>query len=159
MSFATRLVDLLRDVVSTDAGGSAVAASDVGLAAAALLVHVARIDGKIDAEEHRAIVGLLEADGGVSAEAAESLLARADRLDLEVDDVSTLVEMLGQGQDRRRLLSMAYEVAAADGIIHEFEDDLVWRMGHLLGFEDDAIAAVRAASVRPAASAEPVAEA
>jgi uncharacterized tellurite resistance protein B-like protein len=39
---------------------------------------------------------------------------------------------------------MAYRIAAADGAIHEFEDDLIWRTGRLLGFSDSDLAIIKA---------------
>ena len=51
-------------------------------------------------------------------------------------------------EDRPRLLAMAYRVAAVDGFVHEFEDDLVWRIGRLLGFGEDDIAAIREDALR-----------
>jgi uncharacterized tellurite resistance protein B-like protein len=47
-------------------------------------------------------------------------------------------------EERPRLLSMAYRIAAADGAIHEFEDDLIWRTGRLLGFSDSDLAIIKA---------------
>jgi uncharacterized tellurite resistance protein B-like protein len=38
---------------------------------------------------------------------------------------------------------MAYRVAAVDGFVDEFEDDLVWRIGRLLRLDEGAVAAIR----------------
>jgi uncharacterized tellurite resistance protein B-like protein len=38
---------------------------------------------------------------------------------------------------------MAYRIAALDGYLHEFEDDLLWRIGRLLGFSDADVTALR----------------
>lgn len=91
--------------------------------------------------------------GHVSQRARPRLVERADGLDREVDDLSALIEGLGHGldeQERRRLLAMAHEVAAADGAAGEFEADLVWRLGRLLGCDDGTIDAVRGAAARAA---------
>src|SRR4051794_36987363 len=69
----------------------------------------------------------------------DGLLDRADELDSATDDIVSLVEMMGHDVDPvelRRLLAMAYAVGSADGRLHEFEDDLIWRMGRLFGFDD-----------------------
>ena len=51
---------------------------------------------------------------------------------------------------------MAYRVAAVDGFVHEFEDDLVWRIGRLLGLDEGAIAAIREDALpQPRAGAAP----
>lgn len=146
MSFVTRLVEILSGAGAPETLAAERERPD-RLAAAALLVHVARVDGQLDGPERVALVVLLADGFGLRDEAAAALVARADGLDREVDDVATLIEMLGHesdAEDRKRLLAMAYGVAAADGEVGEFEDDLIWRMGHLLGFDDAAIDAVRA---------------
>lgn len=151
MSLIGKLVALIRGGNGQE-GGAAVAVDlpDDHLAAAALLVHVARVDGIVAEGEQRVLLAFLETSYGLDAASAEALLARAGRMDIEVDDVGSLVEMLGHeghGPDRRRLLGMAYRIAAADGGLAEFEEDLLWRMGHLLQFDDETIAAIRAENV------------
>lgn len=144
MSLVSRLVDLVADVVR-GRDDAAPPPSD-RLAAAALLVHVARVDGRIDGSERELLLRLLAERFGLDGAAAGALLARADDLDRDTDDIATLIEMLGHGTDdgdRRGLLAMAYGVGAADGKVGEFEDDLLWRMAHLLGLDDDEIDAVR----------------
>lgn len=126
---------------------------DHSLAIAALLVHVARVDGRIEDSERERVDGLLRARLNLSADAARRLAMRADALDRETDDIADLIEMMGHGvtvAKRHDLVAMAYAVAAADGRIDEFEDDLVWRTGHLLGLSDDEIAAAKAGVPRPA---------
>jgi uncharacterized tellurite resistance protein B-like protein len=127
--------------------------SDAALAAVALLVHVARVDGAIGAAERARLTRLVQGRFAETLEAAEALVDQAASFDDETRDVAALVEMIGRDAreaDRRRLLAMAYTVAAADGRLHEFEDDLVWRVGHLLGFDDAEIVAARDAALAPA---------
>lgn len=147
MSFVSRLIENV--IGSAAARPLSVAAAAIGedhLAAAALLVHVARIDGDYAETERDTIAAFLRDRFAMTAEVAGALLARADRVDREVEDIADLIEMMGHDvdePDKRRLLATAYGVAAADGIVREFEDDLVWRMGRLLGFDDAVIASVR----------------
>ena len=123
---------------------------DQELAAAALLVHVARVDGRVGGREDEALVAMLAARFDLPPDEARRLVDRAAGLDRDTDDVASLVDMLGHSlnaDDRRDLVAMAYRLAASDGQIGEFEDDLVWRLGRLLGFDDDGIASVRSASL------------
>lgn len=147
MSFVSRLIEMVVGPgASRPIPAGAAAPAEDHLAAAALLVHVARIDGDFAEAERATIAAFLRDRFALPAEVAEALLARAGRIDREVDDIADLVEMMGHEidePDRRRLLATAYGVAAADGVVREFEDDLVWRMGQLLGFDDAAIAGVR----------------
>jgi uncharacterized tellurite resistance protein B-like protein len=126
--------------------------ADATLAAVALLVHVARVDGSLGPAERGRLTRLVQGRFADTPEAAAQLIERAAAFDDETRDVAALVEVIGREareSDRRRLLAMAYAVAAADGRLHEFEEDLVWRVGHLLGFDDAAIVAARDAAVAP----------
>jgi uncharacterized tellurite resistance protein B-like protein len=152
MSLVTKLIDLVSEVVSPGGARDGDADEDGRLATAALLVHVARVDGAIGEAERSSLARLLMDRFGLSAVAVERLLARADRLDREVDDITALIDMMGHSLDdlgKRDLVAMAYRVAVADGQVQEFEDDLVWRLGHLLGFGDAEIADIRERPLGP----------
>ena len=154
MSFASRLVELITGVHRTSSIDDALAAveTDERLAAAALLVHVARADGLLAEAERDRVLDLLRSRFGLTLEQGGRLFDRADEVDLATDDVASLIEMMGHDVDPgelRRLLAMAYAVGSADGRLHEFEDDLIWRIGRLFGFDDAEIAAVRTEAVPP----------
>ncbi len=153
MSLVSRLIDLVADAVGSRTGPSGTdSVPDERLAAAALLVHVARVDGRIVDTERSRLETFAQGAFGPTREAAVRLVARADAVDRETDGLSDLVERMGHdlpAQERRRLLACAYEIAVADGRLHEFEDDLVWRLGRLLGFADAEILGIRAGAVAP----------
>ncbi len=119
---------------------------DTHLAATALLVHVARVDGILAPAETERLARLVLGRYADSPEAARALIARASAFDAETRDVASLVEMLPHEADdaeRGRLLAMAWSVAGADGSVDEFEEALVWRLGRLLGFDEAAIGRAR----------------
>ncbi|MGC5778243.1 TerB family tellurite resistance protein [Methylobacterium sp. NFXW15] len=121
-------------------------ADDTHLAATALLVHVARVDGILDPSESERLARLVQGRYAASPAAAEALIARATAVDAEVRDVASLVEMIPHAAndfERQALLAMAWSVAGADGKVDEFEEALVERLGRLLGFDDASIAAAR----------------
>ncbi|AWN40065.1 TerB family tellurite resistance protein [Methylobacterium durans] len=135
---------------AADAFGIAPAADlpvdDEHLAATALLVHVARVDGVLAAPEAERLTRLVRRRYADSGEAADALIARATAFDAETRDVAILVELIGRegGEaERARLLAMAWSVAGADGTVDEFEEALVWRLGKLLGLDESAIASAR----------------
>jgi len=120
--------------------------SDLGqrLVVATLLVHVARVDGLWLDVERRRLQLLLQSRFGLSERSAVRLLDRAEALDRQTREALDLTDRLDHDREQRRsILRMAYEIAMADGRIHEFEDDLVWRLGQLLGFGSDEIHRIR----------------
>ncbi|WP_238182528.1 tellurite resistance TerB family protein [Methylobacterium trifolii] len=119
---------------------------DAHLAATALLVHVARVDGILAPAESDRLARLVAGRYADGPEAARALIARATAFDAETRDVASLVELIPHetdGEERARLLAMAWSVAGADGTVDEFEEALVWRLGRLLGFDEAGIARAR----------------
>ena len=70
--------------------------------------------------------------------AAAALLVRASAIDGQVDAVdlyrftSVLCRELDQ-DGRKRVVEMLWEVVLADGVVDEFETNLVWRVAELIG--------------------------
>lgn len=126
-----RLIDTL-----TEAGTAAPAAPDERGAVAALLVHAATADGRLDAAEEATLVDLVRAHYGLSADEAATLVADARERDAEVVEIyrftSVIQSELSQGE-RQAIIRLMWEVAAADGEIHEYESNLVWRTAELIG--------------------------
>jgi uncharacterized tellurite resistance protein B-like protein len=153
MSFLRNLSERVSALAGFAADDGAIEPTDTRLPIAALLVHVARADGRYDDAERARLIQLLTERFGWDRRAAERLAGLGDDLDRGVDDIATLIDMTGHSLDqtaRASLIATAYEVAAADGRIGEFEDDLVWRLGHLLGFPDEEIEAIRTRTVSAA---------
>ncbi|HEY7383509.1 MAG TPA: TerB family tellurite resistance protein [Beijerinckiaceae bacterium] len=123
---------------------------DQRLAIAALLLHVARADGRLRDADRARLAALFQFWFRLPADEAKRLVARGDLVDRETHSLATLVGMAGHDTpvaERRELLAMAYTVAAVDGAMQEFEDDLVWRVGQLLGLDDQDIVAVKDATL------------
>jgi uncharacterized tellurite resistance protein B-like protein len=147
MSVITRLRDLLHDTLGTDDP----AETGEHLSVAALLILVARADGRMLPVEEEGLRVLLGSRFGLTREGAERLLAHAAEVEGTLDLSTTLVDRLLQDvsvEDRPRLLALAYRIAAIDGTVHEFEDDLIWRTGRLLDLSEGEIAALRAEALR-----------
>ncbi|WP_298424201.1 TerB family tellurite resistance protein [Rhodoblastus sp.] len=110
--------------------------AELRVAAAALLVHVAEIDGFFTDSEKRALLLLLQQRFELDPNSAESLLAEARERDREAVDLYGFTSVLKHsmsGPDRRRLIEMMWTVAYADGMVQEFEENIIWRVSELLG--------------------------
>jgi uncharacterized tellurite resistance protein B-like protein len=110
--------------------------SELRVAAAALLVHVAEIDGFFSGSEKRALILLLQQRFDLDLDSAERLLAEARERDRESVDLFGFTSVLKHsmsGPDRRRLVEMMWTVAYADGTVQEFEENIIWRVSELLG--------------------------
>jgi uncharacterized tellurite resistance protein B-like protein len=109
---------------------------DVRLAAAALLFHVIAVDG-IVTEDERAVLGeVLRQQFDLDLAKTHELMQAAEEADAEAVDLygftSILKRQLGEA-DRERIIEMMWKLVYADGTVHEFEDNVVWRVAELLG--------------------------
>lgn len=111
-------------------------ANDERLAAAALLVHVVNIDGRVGDDERKRLQELVSSRFGLGSDEAASLIDRAHTADLEAVDLyrftSILKAKLAEA-GRLRVIEMMWEMAFADGEVHEFEENVMWRVAELLG--------------------------
>jgi uncharacterized tellurite resistance protein B-like protein len=111
-------------------------ASDYRLAAAALLVHLASIDGAFDAGEKALLQSLVETRFDLEPGAARALIEAAAESEREAVDLYRFTHVLKRTLDedgRRAVVGMLWEMAYADGEVHEFEENVIWRVAELLG--------------------------
>lgn len=114
---------------------------DYRLAAAALLYHVIAIDGLVKAEERTLLADLLMRRFGLDIDAAEELLKEAEVADREAVDLYGFTSILKRKLDeseRERIVEMMWKLVFADGALHEFEDNVIWRVAELLGVSSQA---------------------
>ena len=110
--------------------------NDESLAAAALLVHVVNIDGHVADEERKRLQELVSERFGLAPDEAQSLIDRATTADVEAVDLYRFTSILKARLDeagRLRVIEMMWEMAFADGEVHEFEENVMWRVAELLG--------------------------
>lgn len=109
---------------------------EVRLAAAALLVHATVVDGDVDRREGEVLRDVLERRFELDHGQAGRLIKQAAEREQEAVDLYGFTSVLTRRLDRQgrlQIVEMLWEVVVADGIIHEFEANLVWRAAELLG--------------------------
>jgi uncharacterized tellurite resistance protein B-like protein len=134
--------------VGPDAGAPAY--DEVQLSAAALVVHLAHVDGAFSARESAWLRQAVETYTGLGGSDADRFLAAAREMDQERGDFAESVEALRrrlQPDQRLNLVALLWRCALADGVLHEFEDDLISRIAELLGLSAPEAEAVRAAEL------------
>ena len=130
------LRQFIADVASTPERDTAFAEDDYRLATAALLVHVANVDGKVDAAERVRLRQVIEDRFGLDAAATTRLIEKAEESDREAVDFFHFTNVLKRSLDddgRHRIIAMMWDVVFADGEVSEFEENVVWRIAELLG--------------------------
>ena len=108
---------------------------DPKLAVAALLVHLAAVDGQVKDEERKAIKGALQDHYDLDESAVDKLVKEASLRDAESVDFYKFTSALSSldNDDRIEIIRMMWTVVFADRKNHELEDNMVWRIAELIG--------------------------
>ncbi|NJO39005.1 MAG: TerB family tellurite resistance protein [Rhizobiales bacterium] len=109
------------------------------LAAAALMVEAARLDDDFDADERARIASLLQAHFALSAAEADDLLAAGEQASSDSVEWQGFTRAIKDGfapEERMALIEMLWEVAYADGTLHDYEASLIRRITGLLYVSD-----------------------
>jgi len=112
------------------------AESDYRLAAAALLIHAAAIDGNISELERNKLHAIIKRRFELDDQGTDELVAEATRAEEQAIDLYHFTSRLNRLLDedgRRRVVEMMWEIVYVDKRITELEDNLIWRAADLLG--------------------------
>jgi len=116
------------------------------LAAAALMVECARVDGAFRDEERDAICHAVREAFALDRETAEILVGVAEKHEDEMWDDWLFTETIKRHFDREEQLEIIrrlWEVAWADEEVHPFEERLIARVARELGLSEQAVARSR----------------
>ena len=119
---------------------------DYRLAAAALLVHAAVIDGDMPQVARDKLHALIKQRFELDDERTDELLAAASIAEQQSIDLYKFTARLNRSLDekgRARVVEMLWQIVYADGVVTEFEDNLVWRAADLLGISQGERIALR----------------
>ncbi len=129
------IMKFIGDLSETESRTDEFADTDYRLAAAALLVHTAGIDGGVSESEHARLHDLIKERFKLDDAGTDKLLARAEEADDSAIDLYQFTTRLNRALDdkqRARIVEMMWQVVYADGRVTEFEDNLIWRAADLL---------------------------
>lgn len=133
------MLNKLKDWIASGGKDGQDVAQSLRLAAAALLVEAAGMDGHLDDAERAAILRLLRGRFQLSDADAETLLAEAGRAVEGSSQLFGFTRTIAAGFDhdhRVEMVEMLWEVAYADGRLHDYEASLVRRVCGLIYVSD-----------------------
>jgi uncharacterized tellurite resistance protein B-like protein len=112
--------------------------NDYRLAAAALLVHAAAIDGDVSEAERDKLHAVIKQQFDLDEATTNELVAEATEAEHEAIDLYHFTSLINRSLDedgRRRVVEMMWEIAYADGRsrVDDFQSNLIWRAADLLG--------------------------
>ena len=124
------------DFVGGEKHPSQFADNDYRLAAVALLVHAAAIDGDMSQRERDKLHSVVKRRFNLDDALADELIDKATQAEHEAVDLYHFTSLLNRTLDeagRARVIEMMWEIVYADGRRDELEDNLLWRAADLLG--------------------------
>ena len=110
--------------------------NDYRLAAAALLVHVATLEGALADTSRAKLNALLKSRFELTDVLTEELIDAAVAADHEAIDFYHFTSLLNRAlneEGRQRIIEMMWEMVYVDGRVTEFEENVMWRVSDLLG--------------------------
>ena len=128
--------NFITEIVEGDKHPDRFADDDYRLAAAALLVHSAAIDGEMSQIERDKLRAVLKQAFELDDAATDELIEKATAAEHEAVDLYHFTSLLNRALDepgRARIIAMMWEIVYADGARDELEDNLLWRAADLLG--------------------------
>jgi uncharacterized tellurite resistance protein B-like protein len=144
------MLQVLRELIAevTDGGKhpDRFGEDDFHLAAVALLVHTATIDGTFAETERRRLHTIVKQQYSLDDEAADELIGEAVEVERRSIDLYQFTSKLNRTLDekgRARIVEMMWQIVFADGAVTEFEDNLIWRAADLLGISREERIALR----------------
>jgi uncharacterized tellurite resistance protein B-like protein len=136
MTLWTKLKDLVEGVDSGASRAANFREEELRVSSGALLVTAGTIDGRFGADERRKVKALLKKRFDLDAKEAERLFEAAEASERNAVDLYRFTSVLCRELDqegRKRIVEMLWEVVLADGVVDEFESNLVWRVAELIG--------------------------
>jgi uncharacterized tellurite resistance protein B-like protein len=109
---------------------------DYRLAATALLVHAAAIDGEMSQLERDKLHAVIKKRFALDEGLTDELIDKATAAEQEAVDLYHFTHVLNRALDeegRAKVVEMMWEIVYADGQRDELEDNLLWRAADLLG--------------------------
>jgi uncharacterized tellurite resistance protein B-like protein len=128
--------NFVADFVEGDKHPSQFAEDDYRLAAAALLVHAAAVDGEMSQSERDKLHAIVKRRFALDEAATDELIDKATQAEQEAVDLYHFTSLLNRTLDeagRAKVIEMMWEIVYADGRRDELEDNLLWRAADLLG--------------------------
>jgi len=134
------MIDLVKRILGAGArekedAGEGSGKHSISVAACALLLEMAHIDGEFSEEESRTIVAILKHDYGLKEDEAASIMEAAHeeiRQSIDLWGFARVINREYTEEEKVRIIEMIWRVIYADGRLEKHEDHLVHSLARLL---------------------------
>jgi uncharacterized tellurite resistance protein B-like protein len=116
------------------------------IAVVALLISTAKYDGNFDESERLEIHNLIKNYFSLSSESTDDLFKAAEKIENEANDLQQFTRSLNKllnEEEKLKIIEMIWKIVMADGIIDNYEENLVRRLSGLLYLQDKDIGNIK----------------
>ena len=116
------------------------------IAVVALLISTAKYDGNFDESERLEIHNLIKDYFSLSSESTDDLFKAAEKIENEANDLQQFTRSLNKllnEEEKLKIVELIWKIVMADGIIDNYEENLVRRLSGLLYLQDKDIGNIK----------------
>ena len=116
------------------------------IAVVALLISTAKYDGNFDESERLEIHNLIKNYFSLSSENTCDLFKAAEKIENEANDLQQFTRSLNKllnEEEKLKIVELIWKIVMADGIIDNYEENLVRRLSGLLYLQDKDIGNIK----------------
>ncbi|MDB9985594.1 TerB family tellurite resistance protein [Pelagibacterales bacterium] len=116
------------------------------IAVVALLISTAKYDGNFDESERLEIHNLIKNYFSLSSENTDDLFKAAEKIENEANDLQQFTRSLNKllnEEEKLKIVKLIWKIVMADGIIDNYEENLVRRLSGLLYLQDKDIGNIK----------------
>ena len=116
------------------------------IAVVALLISTAKYDGIFDDSEKLEIQKLIENYFSLSSQDTDDLLEAAEEIENQANDLQQFTRSLNEvlnEEEKLAIMELVWKIVMADGIIDNYEENLVRRLSGLLYLQDKDIGNIK----------------
>ena len=116
------------------------------IAVVALLISTAKYDGNFDESERIEIHNLIKNYFSLSSESTDDLFNAAEKIENEANDLQQFTRSLNKllnEDEKLKIIELIWKIVMADGIIDNYEENLVRLLSGLLYLQDKDIGNIK----------------
>ena len=116
------------------------------IAVVALLISTAKYDGNFDESERLEIQKLIKSYFSLSNENTDGLFKAAEEIENKANDLQQFTRSLNKvlnEEEKLKIIELIWKIIMADGIIDNYEENLVIRLSGLLYLQDKDIGNIK----------------
>ncbi len=133
-----KIVTFLQGLASENGNSAKLDPDDIRVATIGLCFQIMAADGEISDSERDALMEIMRHHYGLDGEELHKFLTAGEDAERDAVDYYRFTSVLNRKLDaeqKRVLIGILWEIAYADGVRHEVEEHVIWRVSELLGIE------------------------